>query len=383
MKYKILINASTCVAGGGVQVASSYISEALKDNYNYNYFFVVSSSVYNDLSEKNKKNKNIIVLLTSPAKLLRGRKSRISLLKIEKDFKPNIVFTIFGPAYVKFKNKHLCGIADGWLTHKSKIAFDCLSHGQKGISLLRSYYKKYKLSSKDFYWVEAEVAKKGLRKIINVKNENIKVISNTFSSNFNDSRTKNTDKKKCNFIKILTIAHPYPHKNLIIIPEVASLLKKNDKLNKYKFYVTIPEENNSTTIKQFWEKVKKLSVEKMIVNLGILRNDECPYWYSYSDIVFFPTLLETASAVYPEAMVMNKPIITTDLDFAHASCGDSALYFNPSSPISAVNLIIQLTSNKQLKNKLISNGKNQLKYFPKPDQKYKKMVDYINDIIGV
>ena len=57
--------------------------------------------------------------------------------------------------------------------------------------------------------------------------------------------------------------------------------------------------------------------------------ENCPKLYNQADAMFLPTLLETFSASYPEAMKMERPILTSDLDFAKDICGDAALYFNP------------------------------------------------------
>jgi glycosyltransferase involved in cell wall biosynthesis len=264
----------------------------------------------------------------------------------------------------------------------STVAFSSLSLLQKLTFLLRSYYKKNNLSSNDFYWVETEVAKIGLMKLISANSENIEVIPNTYSSNFIKKITKDENLEMDEYIKVLTIASPYPHKNLKIIPKVANILSEKDKVNKYKFFVTLPEESNNKIVNNFWSIVKKESVKEMIHNLGVLKNHECPYWYLNSDIVFMPTLLETSSAVYPESMLMNKPIITTDLDFAHASCGDAALYYEPLSAESASDLIMKLSVNKKLRAELISNGKKRLELSPKPNEKYKIIIKCIEGIVS-
>ena len=58
-------------------------------------------------------------------------------------------------------------------------------------------------------------------------------------------------------------------------------------------------------------------MENRIINVGPIKSAECPSLYSECDIMFFSTLLECFSASYAEAMIMKKPIITTDMGFAH------------------------------------------------------------------
>ena len=119
------------------------------------------------------------------------------------------------------------------------------------------------------------------------------------------------------------------------------------------------------------------SINDMIENLGVLKLSDCPYWYSMSDIIFMPSLLETFSSTYPEAMVMGKPIVTTDLDFAHEICRDAAAYYDPLSFQSAAEVIQAVAHDKMLCKTLINNGYKRLKQFPNLDEKYLLIMDWI------
>ena len=99
------MNASTCIIGGGIQVAVSFIIESINnDNYDYLY---ASEPVFNSLKNLFKL-KNIKLVTPSPSKLIAGIKARERILKMENYFKPDIVFS-FGPS-CKFSGKHLCGL---------------------------------------------------------------------------------------------------------------------------------------------------------------------------------------------------------------------------------------------------------------------------------
>jgi hypothetical protein len=65
----IIINASTCVSGGGIQVSSNIIIECLK-NENIKYYFLVSKEVNDYLIKQDILIKNnITVLQKSPANI--------------------------------------------------------------------------------------------------------------------------------------------------------------------------------------------------------------------------------------------------------------------------------------------------------------------------
>lgn len=95
---------------------------------------------------------------------------------------------------------------------------------------------------------------------------------------------------------------------------------------------------------------------KHIVNLGLQKIEDCPKIYADSSAMILPTLIETFSASYPEAMKMKCPILPSDLDFARDICKDAALYFDPFDAKDIVNKIVELMDNKSLQVDFINKG---------------------------
>ena len=85
--------------------------------------------------------------------------------------------------------------------------------------------------------------------------------------------------------------------------------------------------------------------------------------------MFLPTLLECFSASYAEAMVMEKPIITSDMGFAHCVCKDAAIYFNPVDAQDIANKLTKLIDDKNLQISLVQKGKAQLSQFGSSDDR--------------
>jgi glycosyltransferase involved in cell wall biosynthesis len=80
--------------------------------------------------------------------------------------------------------------------------------------------------------------------------------------------------------------------------------------------------------------------------------------------LFFPTLLETYGFPYIEAMFFKKPILTSDLDFAHSICEDIAFYFNPHSVESIIGAMLDYDKNYDELNQKISRGYKKAKELP-------------------
>ena len=118
-----------------------------------------------------------------------------------------------------------------------------------------------------------------------------------------------------------------------------------------------------------------------ITTVGPVPPEECPSLYRECDAMFLPSLAECFSASYPEAMIMSKPIITSDLGFARSICGDAAIYFKPKDAETAANQIERMIDDTQLKETLIVNGHKRLKKFNNPRERAKLYLDISLSII--
>jgi len=368
------------MVGGGVQVATAFIRQALQRPHAHKWMFAVSPPVmWNLESLSGKQLEEVVEISPSPARIRRGMRSRRRLRQLEEQFRPDVVFTVFGPAYHRFRAPHVCGFADPWVTHRSKLAMNSLPRLQRCCTYLKCLYKQARLSRKDAYWVEVPVAQRGLARILGIPESRVKVIPNTFSDVFSKAPTTAVaNENPGRPTRVFTLAHPYPHKNLTIIPKVADILRRTDQARNYRFTVTLPDTGRE--VKKFRRLAKDLGAEPMIENAGRLKLEECPEWYAKSNIVFLPTLLETFSATYPEAMQMGKPIVTTDLDFAHDVCGDAAIYYSPLSAKAAAGAIMKVASNAALRADLVARGRDQLKRYPSPEEKYQMQLEWIETV---
>ena len=298
---------------------------------------------------------------------------------MERDFRPDVVFTVFGPAYVRFETTHVCGFADPWVTHLSRVAIQALPWRPRQWTRVITARKKLFLSPEDYYCVEAPVAQRGLQRILGIPAGRIRVIPNSFSDVFEQAEQPGARwPGEKDVIRLFTLANPYPHKNLVIIPPMITELRRLDPRREYRFIVTVPE--GSDEAHRFWSVADRYETRTRIENAGKLLLQDCPAWYAKSDIVFMPTLLETFSATYPEAMKMKRPIVTTDLDFAHDICGDAALYYTPLSAEHAARQIQRLVADRELYEELVRRGQARVGSFPSPEEKYRMQIAWLEEV---
>lgn len=372
---KILVNASTLVVGGGIQVALNFIKHTLKNN-THKYFYLVSSQVYSQIKDEIA-NTSFYVAEISPVKLISGKKIRKKILSIESDFKPDVVYSIGAPSYVSFKSIEVIRLTNPWIIGAGKIAYNPYSFTSKLKKKIRTFIQSKYINKNHYIITQTNAAKRGISNRFKIPKSNIFVIPNVQSSIFNQKY--NDLKMKDDLTNIFVFAAPYPHKNINIVPFVVKELLDR-KVSSFKFKVTIPDGVNNPNAKQFYENCELLKVGGYIDNLGKINFSEAPKIYQQSDILFLPTLLEVFSVTYLEAMASSVPIVTTDLSFSREVCGDAALYFSPLEVQSAVDCLMKIMDGTVNKNELISLGKQRLDTYLEADKIYLEHLNVLEQI---
>lgn len=366
-QYRVLVNTSTFMQGGGLQVATAFIEHAMQDPDAAGWEYMISRTVAQelvgfgiDITES-----RFHVFDKSPA---RHADERDRVLEIEARMQPDLVFTLFGPAYVKFEARHLCGVADPWVTHSSWLAFKTLGLSIEAFKKIATMaWKALWWKKVDYWWTEAPVAKEGLVSRLRCAPENIFIIPNTVGSQFerSDVRASFPAGEK---VKILCLSTYYVHKNLEIIPDVVLELRRLRPDLEFEFTVTLPPEQPE--VKNIMQRAERAGVSNQINNLGRVPVSETPGLYAESHIAFLPSLLEVFSAVYPESLCTGVPLVTTDLRFARDVCKDAAAYFRPTDAHSAAEQIVRLAEDESYWCQISDRGREVFKELPNAGKKW-------------
>ena len=145
----------------------------------------------------------------------------------------------------------------------------------------------------------------------------------------------------------------YSHKNLEIVLPLFEL--HSQALHEVVFILTISPDQHPNAARLL-ENVKKRGLERNIITVGPLKQEELATYYTYTDALFLPTLLESSSGAYIKAMHFGRPILTSDTDFTRAFCCGAALYFNPRDTSDICRAILELRDKPKLRQKLVENG---------------------------
>lgn len=367
---RILINASNLKIGGGIQVADSVCRELHK--YPHHTFVVVLADTLKKCAEDIKSYPNTkIVHYTLPYNIFiaaTGHDKFLDNLVAMENIEA--VLTIFGPSRWIPKCMHVSGFARPQLVLLDSPYWHQLSYFKRTKARFRNMILMhlFQKSTSAFYTENSYISVR-LKKLLPDK-AHVYTVTNNYNQIFNMPELWDRSLKLPEFkgLTLLTISANYPHKNLsIIIPAIHYLKKKYPSFN-FRFVLTITSDQLISVTEE---------EKRHIIFLGPVSIAQCPYLYEQCDIMFLPTLLECFSASYAEAMKMNVPILTTNLEFAKSLCGNAALYYDAVSSEALAEAIYQLGNNVELQKKLAQEGQSQLQRFDTYEERAKKLISIV------
>jgi glycosyltransferase involved in cell wall biosynthesis len=366
-----LINCSNLKAGGGLQVADSVCTQL--DRFSQHQFHVVLPSCLKFTKEKIEQYPHVEVysyeIPNSFTTIVRGRDTFLD--KLVEKFNIDAVLTVFGPSRWCPKVPHLCGFAMAQLVISDSPFCARMSMSQRAKWALWCKVRQWSFKrSANYFWTENPYISAKLEKLL--VNRQVYTVSNYYNQVFDHPENWIRKIKLPEFdgVTCLSISTHYPHKNFEILIESVRLLKEHYPDFHVRFVLSFTEN----------EMPAPDDVRDSFVFIGRVDVAECPSLYEQCDIMFMPTLLECFTASYPEAMRMEKPIVTTDLEFARGLCGDAACYYSPVDPKAAAKAIYKVATDKEYAQQLTENGKKQLKTFYNYLQRAEKLISILEKI---
>src|SRR4030042_1715319 len=176
---RILVNATTAVAGGAAQVAATFIQNAVANPCRHEFHFAVSDLVaQNVLSLLGSAPARMSVVTPTPARILTGWRARRGLRSIEEQFQPDIIYSIAAPSYVRFRQNEVARFTNPWVTHPNRWARRALSVSRRVYARMLFVHKLLWLSRITYYVAQMETAARGLARRVKCPDENIRVIPN-------------------------------------------------------------------------------------------------------------------------------------------------------------------------------------------------------------
>ena len=361
MSTIILVNATSCVVGGGVQVADTVVRRlALVRHPGVEWAFALSREVAQSLGADVLGGLRHITFDGSPGQLIGGCSTRRGLCRFERDCEAAAVFTILGPSYVAFRSPELMGFANGFMLASGDEHLRNHPWRRRLVSRAKKYLRRRFLLRAQQHWVETEFARQALAGFLGRDPSLIHVVPNCVNPQVarlleGGNAPRGND--------IIFLGAGYWHKNHLLLPKVAEMLSALPGLpTDWRFVVTLRE--SAPVYRVFQEDVARRGLGHRFHNLGQVGLQECAASLRNARLAIHPSLLETFSVTYLECMLFGLPLLASDRPFAREVCGDGAAYFDPVDPASAARLVASALLDPRLREDLASKGRARAATFP-------------------
>jgi len=174
---------------------------------------------------------------------------------------------------------------------------------------------------------------------------------------------------------LIYVTHPGESKNHLSL--IQAMPKILEAFPNASLLLTLEKEIPSNSeynffVKKIFKQAAELGISKHLVWAGILNPDEVDYALRSSNLMIFPSLVESFGLGLVEAMAAGCPIAAADLPYAHDVCDNAALYFDPNDSESIMNTVITIFSNKEISEQLQFFGKKRKELFS-----YRKIAEEI------
>jgi len=354
---KIVLLAHGLSAAGGKSVGMNIIEAAARIRPNHHYLIFVPSGVgYEDINFP--QHSEIFFFNPRRGKIYRCYFDLYLLTSKIKAFSPDI---IWGLGNIGITNHNSF---QAILFHKPQLVYPLENNPHELFrKKINNWFIKYQLQrcipETNLVFCQTKVMRQRFKDTFCYRNE-IAICPNAISAQINtpsnitppDVINNNKDK----FI-LFILTRFYAHKNLELIVETFRKYRK-DLHNIVCIFTVEPADHPNCP--SFLKKISDFELEENLINVGPISQNELGNYYCNSQALLLPTLLESFSGTYIEAMRFNCPIITSDLDFSREICGNAAQYFNPWSPNSLKDAILQLQADPKLQQQLREHGQHQL-----------------------
>lgn len=366
---RLLVDCTPLSKGGGVQVAVGFIINLARSGEHW--LAIVPSQIVPHLPISVSGGSNILVVAKSAA--LDYFRINIFLNRAVRDFRPDVVFTVFGPPYFVASVPHVCGFALPNMVYPPTAPLQKKSVFELTLDLVRRAI----LRRMDHVIVETQTVKTKLSGVLGVKCPAINVVGNSVNPIFVGYVSPNVPRAKpIGLSQILVPSAYYRHKNLELLPEICAFLVR--KLGGRKFTVSLTIPNDSPGWLAIKKRAAALGVESSIETLGELSLERLADAYKGCDCVLLPTLREVSTAVYPESFFFNKPLVTSDLEFARELCGEAALYAAANDAEVFADRLIDVLFDPVVSALLVAKGAHQLiAVYPSPEEKFQLQMDVL------
>ncbi|GAB3553622.1 glycosyltransferase [Spirosoma fluminis] len=225
---------------------------------------------------------------------------------------------------------------------------------------VRNYVFSQRLRYVDVLLVQTETIQKRIRTRY-PKVPAIRLFPNAYTQLTGKTEFRLPFKKEDNVRYMLCLSRYYAHKNLEILVEVADLISQRNL--PYRLLITVEPEQHRKA-RQLIDRIGRQAGRKVLINIGNVPTECVASLYEQVEGLLLPTLLESFTSTYVDAMHFGVPIFTSRRDFSEEVCGNCAYYFDPLSAEDILSTLHRAFNNPAQLEKHIASGRRRSMKLP-------------------
>lgn len=366
----ILINGISAKSGGGKSILKNLLSAINVKNTELNFVVIVPAKH----GYENYSMKNVVIIPFSTKKLPSIFQFLFYFFSVHKIIRKHNICLILNLAdiIIPTRTKQLFLFDWSYAAYPDSIVWSLMKTKERYHKKLKLFLFKKMVDYPTVVYAQTESIKKRLSKYYRLKKSGI--IPNAVSlDNLTGGNYKDFKLPKDRFL-FLCLSKYYIHKNIESFIPLSKMIR--DSNLPYCIIITINKEQHSNA-KRIIELIQRENLEKILINIGEVKMEHVPSLYEQTDALLLPTLLESFSGTFVEAMFHKKPIFTSKYDFSQDICRNCAIYFDPLKTEEIFQAIC-LIKNKRLMEEKVANGTLRLKDFPNWYQATEIILNEIN-----
>lgn len=373
---RVLIDMSNLRTGGGLQVGASFGDELaqIRSSGDPRWPWLQSAVVL--VSERLVANAPVLASTGGYEVVESSPLRRLIRPRCPSEF--DVSFHVFGPDYGwRRARRRICGFADVTSLSPRRLAGSTAATAKLA---LRGRVSKQRFSRCDRLVVESRSTARRLDERWGVDAGKISVVSNVPNALLSASdqalhvakgRTSSQRGASGPFV----FGYPtraYPHKNLGMIGAACELLRKTNGVHAV-FRLTLTDDE--------WDGLDPLT-RAYSENVGPLRVEQLPDFYSDVDAVGFLSLDECFSVTPLEAMLFGRPLLASDRDFVREVTGAAAWYCEPTDARSVASAMLTLCQESADSDQRAATARRLIAEFPTARDRAERYLDLIDRELG-
>jgi len=299
----------------------------------------------------------------------RLRVENLRIPQIAKEWGADLIFTPMGAGPLRSPVPTVVGWHDPSPGYPESPMWDRVTPRFKRVERLRRAYSQFAVRKALRVCVQTETMARRLSQAWGLDPARMRIVSNGLSAFHQGQPPAPQERSEDGPRIVLVIGNAKPNKNLEAVPAVAHALAARG-VSDVQVHVT--QSRGAAYMETFESEVLRLGPSAVpLLLIGEVPHDSLGDTLRRASVVFLPSLLESFSQTYLEAMHYGVPLVTSDIDFAREICGGAALYADPLDPEAGAAQVERALNDQAERARLRAAGFARVPTFPLWEERFR------------